>query len=116
MNHHAIPVHVRIDALGAVTWNGVPVTDSKLASYLDQSRPMDPLPFVILSAESTTPCDTVHRVRRLMDERYCHLRWVCGEGSGKSEDWDQVMDLPPPEELERLEAIADNAAAAAAEQ
>lgn len=113
MNHHAIPVHVRLDSLGAATWNGVGVTDSELSTYLDQSRPMDPLPFIILSVQTDTPCDRVLAVRQLMDQRYCHLRWVCGEGSGDSRDWDSVMDLPPPDELRRIEAIADNVAEAA---
>jgi hypothetical protein len=48
-----------------------------------------------------------------MDRRYCSLRWVCGEGSGDSKNWEPVMDLPPPDELRRMEAIADNAAEAA---
>ena len=116
MNHHAIPVHVRLDSHGAVTWNGVVVTDPELGVYLDQSRSMNPLPFVILSAQADAPCDRVQVVRRLMDQRYCNLRWVCGEGSGDSRNWNQVIDLPPPDELRRLEAIADNAAEAAERQ
>jgi len=107
MNHHAIPNHVRLDSHGAATWNGVGVSDSELSTYLDQSRPMDPLPFMILSAQADTPCDRVRAVRQLMDRRYCSLRWVCGEGSGDSQSWDSVVDLPPPKELRRLEQQAD---------
>ena len=113
MNHHAIPVHVRLSSQGAATWNGVAVTDSELGSYLDQSRPIVPLPFIILSAQPDTPCDRVRAVRHLMNQRYCSLRWVCGEGSGDSRNWDSVMDLPSPEERRRLEETADNLAAAA---
>ena len=109
MNHHAIPVHVRLDASGAAKWNGENVTDSKLAAYLETSRQMNPLPFVILSAEAETRCNRVQTVRKLMDRRYCHVRWACGEGSGKSRDWNQVMDLPPPKELRRLGKQADAA-------
>lgn len=107
MNHHAIPVHVRLDASGAVKWNGENVTDSKLAAYLETSRQMDPLPFVILTAQAETPCNRVQAVRQLMDRRYCHVGWTCGEGSGNSRDWVQVMDLPPPGELRRLGQQAD---------
>lgn len=44
-----------------------------------------------------------------MDGEFCHVRWACGEGSGSSRDWDQVMDLPPPGELRRLELQTDAA-------
>lgn len=113
MNHHAIPVHVRLDAEGRATWNGKTVTDSELAAYLDTTRPMDPLPFIILSARPETPCNRVEAMRQLMDRHYCQLRRACGEGSGNSRDWDQVMDLPPAPELRRLEQQADAISAAA---
>lgn len=113
INHHAIAFPVQLDAGGGATWNGKAVLDSELAAHLDEVSQFDPLPFVILSARPETPCQRVEAIRRLMNDRYCHLRWVCGEGSGDSKDWEPVMDLPPPEELRRLEALADNIAEAA---
>jgi len=113
MNHHAIPVHLRLDSLGAAEWNGVVVTDSELSAYLDQSRAITPLPFIILSAQPDTSCDRVRAMRQLMDQRYCHVRWACGEGSASSRDWHEVMDLPPPAEMRRLEEKADAVAEAA---
>lgn len=43
MNHHAIPIHVRMDAHGVAKWNGEKVTDAKLVAYLGTARQMNPL-------------------------------------------------------------------------
>jgi hypothetical protein len=110
MNHHAIPNRIRLDGQGKLYWNRVPIDESTLALYMDQSRPLNPLPFLILSPDEDAPCAAVSRVRALMNERYCNLRWACGEGHGK---WESTMDLPSSEELRRIGAIADNALEAA---
>jgi biopolymer transport protein ExbD len=107
MGHHAIPIHVRLDAEGQAGWNGKTVMDSELAAYLDKARPMEPSPFVILSAQPETSCNRVEAMRRVLEQHYCQLRSVCGEGSGNSRDWDQGMDLRPTPELRQLEQKAD---------
>lgn len=88
MGHHAIPVRIRVNARGEISWNGVAVDKRTFTRYLEEARPLDPLPFLILSADGRAPCDRVKQVRNLMDERYCKLRWACGEGEG---DWQQRM-------------------------
>lgn len=113
IGHHAIPIHVRLDAEGRARWNGKTVTHSELATYLDKARPMDPLPFIILSARPETPCDRVEAIRQLMEQHFCQPRKVCGEGSGNSRDWDQGMDLRPTPELRQLERQADAVSEAA---
>lgn len=113
INHHAISAHVRLASNGSITWNGLKVTQSKLSTLLDESRSMNPSPFIILSAEADTACNRVRAIRTLMDARYCSRHWACGEGSRRSKDWDPIMDLPPPAELDRLGKQADAASRAA---
>ena len=42
INHHAMPIHVRLDERGAAYWDGVEVTDAKLTAYLETSRKLNP--------------------------------------------------------------------------
>lgn len=108
MNHHAVPMHIRLDEKGRANFAGQDVTDAELADVLDKAKPLRPEPFMILSAQPHTPCKRVRAIRQLMDQRYCNRKWACGEGSGVSRDWNPVMDLPSPDALRELDAIADN--------
>jgi hypothetical protein len=110
MNHHAVPIRVRLDQSGTIFWNGTGIDERTLGHYMEESGRLNPVPFPLLLPDAGAPCRSVQRVRALMDERLCNIRWACGEGHGA---WQSRMDLPPPDELRRIEEIADHAADAA---
>jgi hypothetical protein len=106
INHDAITNRVRISDTGALSWNGVPVSEDTLRRYMEISRELEPLPFAILDVDAHAPCTKVHRIRAQMNRVYCNWRWACGEGTGK---WAPALDLPDAKELERIGKIADDA-------
>ena len=110
MNHHAFPNRVRLDKSGNIYWNGVLIDEPTLDQYMEQQSALNPVPFPMLLADAEAPCGSVERVRTLMDQRLCNIRWACGEGDGA---WEPRMDLPPPDELRRIGEIADDALEAA---
>jgi biopolymer transport protein ExbD len=77
-------LHVGINGSGGITWNNQAVNERTLARYLDVSRQMNPLPFLILKADADAPCAAVEQVRALMGQRFCKSQVSsCGEGDGE---------------------------------
>ena len=78
---------------GTISWNGVKVSEATLASYLKQSRALNPLPVTQIKFQPGVDCDTVARLRRLMSETLDCSYGRCAEGSGR---WWQTGDVGPP--------------------
>jgi hypothetical protein len=84
---------ISVASNGAISWNGVKVSEAKLASYLAQAAALHPVPVTQIKFEPGVDCDTVARLRRLMSKTLDCNFGPCAEGSGR---WWQIGDVGPP--------------------
>jgi hypothetical protein len=84
---------ISVASNGTRSWNGVKVSDAVIASYLTQTRAMNPLPVTQIKFELGVGCETVYRLRRLMSERLDFSYGKCAEGRGR---WWKIGDVGPP--------------------
>ena len=81
----AVWILVRIHKAGAVSWNGQPITDEILTTYLDQLSDRGPRLQIGLAIQPGASCSRVRQVRTLMNaSRICSKDAACGEGA----DWE----------------------------
>lgn len=67
---------------GKSRWNGVPVDEGKVATYVKLAAKMTPLPFLVLDPQDSN-CDDATRLRDLIDQNYPCRDGACGQGDAR---------------------------------
>lgn len=82
---------IRLDTGGAMTWNKKPISDAQLRTFMQQASELQPRPQVILDVAPKSPCDSVRRVRAIMNAApICKEGFtVCSEGQNP-EGWPEL--------------------------
>lgn len=84
---------ISVGSNGMKSWNGIKVSEAVIASYLQQTRALNPLPVTQIKFEPGVDCGTVSRLRQLMSETLDCSYGKCAEGSGRG--W-TIGDVGPP--------------------
>lgn len=84
---------ISVASNGTKSWNGRKVSEATLASYLKQTRTLNPLPVTQIKFEPGVNCETVSRLRQLMSETLDCSYGKCAEGRGR---WWEIGDVGPP--------------------
>ena len=58
---------VRIGPGGRLSWNGAPIDEAKLRTYLRLTRAMTPQPVTLIRAEPGADCATIGRISRMIE-------------------------------------------------
>ena len=84
---------IALDRNGILYWNGKPISQQQLGSYLRISHTLNPEPEEILQTEMGVSCSELEAVRTQMDQNLdCRSSHRCGEGIPSV--WKE-LPLPP---------------------
>lgn len=76
-----------------IEWNGKPISEGTLQSYLKVTSGMNPVPVTQIKFAPTSDCETVRRLRALMSSNLDCSYGKCAEGAGK---WWLIGDVVFP--------------------
>lgn len=90
IGHLRLVNSVKLDDLGHLTWNKVPMSDDQLSKFAIQSGNLNPEPQLILEVTGRSPCERVETIRRIMNAApICQGEYpLCSEGRNWR-DWDE---------------------------
>lgn len=78
-----------------ITWNGHPISEDDLRSYLTAGRQMNPIPLTVLDPTDAPNCAIATAVRDTINRAAdCGGTGVCG--LGKASDWRKAPGLKIP--------------------
>lgn len=64
-----------------IRWNGVPISERTLATYLGMARTMNPLPYLIFDPGVEPDCAFASRIQSLLEREYSCGEVQCWQGS-----------------------------------
>jgi hypothetical protein len=67
---------------GKYRWNGVPVDERKVATYVKLAAMMTPVPFLVFDPKGSN-CNDATRLRDLIDQNYPCREGACGQGDAR---------------------------------
>ena len=79
---HVYGVNIITMVEGKSRWNGVPVDEGKVATYVKLAAKMTPPPFLVFDPQGSN-CDDATRMRDLIDQNYPCRDGACGQGDAR---------------------------------
>jgi hypothetical protein len=74
---------ISVQAGGQILWNGDVITEPVLRRRLKETATFNPVPVTQLKFDANVDCETVLRLRQIMNEMLDCSYGKCAEGSGK---------------------------------
>jgi len=75
---------IRIGPGSRLRWNGAPIAEARLRTYLQLTRAMTPQPVTLIRAEPGADCATIGRISRMIERTTpCDGRRFCPYGIAK---------------------------------
>lgn len=84
---------ISVGEAGRIKWNGRPISEADLESYLKQTSEMNPVPVTQIKFVANVDCETVRRLRALMSTNLDCTYRKCAEGAEK---WWFLGDVVSP--------------------